>query len=294
MPNELDDFVKKSEILGKGTHISYMSDYLKFLNKDKNGLLEETKIMRNTLDSNDKDRILNLDKDRYGICTGRLQYIAQHISFLINDRPIFIYKSVANNYIETINTSISAAIDFVDTFNSFFNLVRNNCIKEDKGQEKLEKIFKVISLGLLKANEKHARFSWYRNLMDEGIDINVLEKYKYTLLEQQKNISILEEEIYHQIPINQRILEEIKMRLVDSHFRDKDTKQAIYERMQLMELEIKKTREMAKDMTEQHRITEEMRIKYAREMMELEQQLKAQSDRDLYEKMEILKKMMGG
>lgn len=50
MPNELDDFVKKSEILGKGTHISYMSDYLKFLNKDKNGLLEETKIMRNTLD----------------------------------------------------------------------------------------------------------------------------------------------------------------------------------------------------------------------------------------------------
>jgi len=47
-------------------------------------------------------------------------------------------------------------------------------------------------------------------------------------------------------------------------------------------------------MTEQHRITEEMRIKYAREMMELEQQLKAQSDRDLYEKMEILKKMMGG
>jgi hypothetical protein len=84
------------------------------------------------------------------------------------------------------------------------------------------------------------------------------------------------------------------MRLVDSHFRDKDTKQAIYERMQLMELEIKKTREMAKDMTEQHRITEEMRIKYAREMMELEQQLKAQSDRDLYEKMEILKKMMGG
>ena len=222
---------------------------------------------------------MNLDKDRYGICTGRLQYIAQHISFLINDRPIFIYKSVANNYIETINTSISAAIDFVDTFNSFFNLVRNNCIKEDKGREKLEKIFKVISLGLLKANEKHARFSWYRNLMDEGIDINVLEKYKYTLLEQQKNISILEE---------------IKMRLVDSHFRDKDTKQAIYERMQLMELEIKKTREMAKDMTEQHRITEEMRIKYAREMMELEQQLKAQSDRDLYEKMEILKKMMGG
>jgi hypothetical protein len=84
------------------------------------------------------------------------------------------------------------------------------------------------------------------------------------------------------------------MRLVDSHFRDKDTKQAIYERMQLMELEIKKTREMAKDVTEQHRITEEMRIKYAREMMELEQQLKAQSDRDLYEKMEALKKMMGG
>ncbi len=135
----------------------------------------------------------------------------------------------------------------------------------------------------------------------KSFDVSSSKEYQQALEDINKKISRFKErmeigsgEMFANADFNQSLLNQIKSRQIDAHFNEQESKQLLLDRMEIMKLEIEKAREMAKDMTEQHRITEEMRIKYAREMMELEQQLKAQSDRDLYEKMEILKKMMGG
>ena len=101
-------------------------------------------------------------------------------------------------------------------------------------------------------------------------------------------------EMFANADFNQSLLNQIKSRQVDAHFNEQQSKQLLMDRMEIMKLEIEKARKITEDLTEQHRATEEIRIKYAREMMELEQQLKVQSDKDLYEKMEALKKMMEG
>lgn len=127
------------------------------------------------------------------------------------------------------------------------------------------------------------------------------KEYKSDLEDVDKMFDILsarintgKNEMFANADFNQSLLNQIKSRQVDAHFNEQQSKQLLMDRMEIMKLEIEKARKITEDLTEQHRATEEIRIKYAREMMELEQQLKVQSDKDLYEKMEALKKMMEG
>lgn len=150
----------------------------------------------------------------------------------------------------------------------------------------------VISI-VMTGNRNKRRFKKY-DISSSKEHQSGLEGLDQKIIKIKNRVEVGASEMFANADFNQSLLNQIKSRQIDAHFNEQQSKQLLLDRMEIMKLEIEKAREMAKDMAEQHRITEEMRIKYAREMMELEQQLKAQSDRDLYEKMEALRKMMEG
>lgn len=80
---------------------------------------------------------------------------------------------------------------------------------------------------------------------------------------------------------------------VEDKYNQKISNRNLSERLAIITAELQAAKERAKDLQDEHRLTEELRVKYAREMKEIERQSINEGNNDLMQKIDILKNLLG-
>jgi hypothetical protein len=80
---------------------------------------------------------------------------------------------------------------------------------------------------------------------------------------------------------------------VEDKYNEKVSNRNLSERLATITAELQAAKERAKDLQDEHRLTEELRVKYAREMKEIERQSINDGNNDLMQKVDILNNLLG-
>ncbi len=80
---------------------------------------------------------------------------------------------------------------------------------------------------------------------------------------------------------------------VEDKYNEKISSRNLSERLATITAELQAAKERAKDLQDEHRLTEELRVKYAREMKEIERQSINDGNNDLMQKVDILNNLLG-
>jgi hypothetical protein len=80
---------------------------------------------------------------------------------------------------------------------------------------------------------------------------------------------------------------------VEDKYNEKISNRNLSERLATITAELQAAKERAKDLQDEHRLTEELRVKYAREMKEIERQSINDGNNDLMQKVDILNNLLG-
>lgn len=80
---------------------------------------------------------------------------------------------------------------------------------------------------------------------------------------------------------------------VEDKYNEKNSNRNLSERLATITAELQAAKERAKDLQDEHRLTEELRVKYAREMKEIERQSINDGNNDLMQKVDILNNLLG-
>ena len=100
-------------------------------------------------------------------------------------------------------------------------------------------------------------------------------------------------EFESEVRVNQALLLDVKKRLIDDHFEDRRSNRSIAERMAIIEAEARAAASTVKTLEEQHEKTETIRLKYARELVELQREVKAEANQDLTDKLALVQGLLG-
>jgi hypothetical protein len=101
------------------------------------------------------------------------------------------------------------------------------------------------------------------------------------------------DEYYEEVRSNRQLIEKVRGRLVDDYFDEKASKRSLAERIAIIEAEVRAATATAKTLEEQHLKTEEVRLKYAKELIDLQRQVKAEDNQDLTDKLQLLQSVLG-
>jgi hypothetical protein len=100
-------------------------------------------------------------------------------------------------------------------------------------------------------------------------------------------------EIYEDIEINKKLIQTIKERQIEEHFSGKASSRILAERLATIQAEVEAAINTTKNLNEQHRLTEEIRLKYAKELVDIQRQLKNENNQDLFNKMTMVNDLLG-
>lgn len=103
-----------------------------------------------------------------------------------------------------------------------------------------------------------------------------------------------EHDIFSDIEENKRLMTRIKERQIDDHFEGKKSARFMAERLAMIEAEAKRAIETARSLEEQHRLTEEVRTKYAKEMIEYQKDVKNTNDQAFIDKLALVESLLSG
>jgi hypothetical protein len=92
---------------------------------------------------------------------------------------------------------------------------------------------------------------------------------------------------------NKNLLLKIKSASIDDYFQEKASKRSLTERIEIIDAEARAATATAKTLDEQHLRTEEVRLKYAKELIDLQRQVKAEDNQDLTDKLQLLQSVLG-
>lgn len=80
---------------------------------------------------------------------------------------------------------------------------------------------------------------------------------------------------------------------VEDKYNEKISNRNLSERLAMISAELQAAKERAKDLQDEHRLTEELRVKYAREMKDIERQSINDGNNDLLQKVQVLSDLLG-
>ncbi len=86
----------------------------------------------------------------------------------------------------------------------------------------------------------------------------------------------------------------IKARQIDDHFEGKKSARFIVERLAIIEAEAKRAIETAKNLEEEHRLTEAVRTKYEKEMIEYAKDARNTNDQAFMDKLSLVESLLSG
>lgn len=95
-------------------------------------------------------------------------------------------------------------------------------------------------------------------------------------------------EIIEDVERNKKLIQSIRERMIDEHF----YKLSTAERIKMINAEAETARATATDLAEQHRLTEEVRLKYAKELIDLERKVKEENNQDLSDKLALVESLL--
>lgn len=80
---------------------------------------------------------------------------------------------------------------------------------------------------------------------------------------------------------------------VEDKYNEKISSRNLSERLAMISAELQAAKERAKDLQDEHKLTEELRVKYAREMKDIERQSINDGNNDLLQKVQVLSDLLG-
>jgi hypothetical protein len=101
------------------------------------------------------------------------------------------------------------------------------------------------------------------------------------------------EEMMNAVRRYKGLLAQIDSQKVDFYFDEKRAQRSLQERLLIIETETNAAIATAKNLDEQHVKTEEVRLKYAKELIDLQRQVKAEDNQDLTDKLQLLQTVLG-
>jgi hypothetical protein len=99
-------------------------------------------------------------------------------------------------------------------------------------------------------------------------------------------------EIFDEIEHQKFLRREKDRRELDDVFQERAIKRSSAERLAIIEAELRAGKETAKTLEEQHLNTEAIRVKYAKELIDLQRQVKAEDNQDLTDKLLLLQEVL--
>lgn len=102
-----------------------------------------------------------------------------------------------------------------------------------------------------------------------------------------------EKEIFDELDHHKTLRRDRDRLELEDSFREKISMRALAERMALIEAETRAAMTTAKTLEEQHTNTEAIRLKYARELVELQREVKAEANQDLTDKLAMVQSLLG-
>jgi hypothetical protein len=109
----------------------------------------------------------------------------------------------------------------------------------------------------------------------------------------KNRINNSKKEIYDDVDANKKLIQIIKERQIEEYFSGKASARILAERLATIQAEVEAAINTTKNLNEQHRLTEEIRLKYAKELVDIQRQVKNENNEDLFNKMTMVNDLLG-